>query len=115
MTLARQGNHGEKNFSVPTTYCKIYSHVSSAVASELKDSLITDTPPVEDESPWAAFNSFTPVNLKRTASNFIKEFENSLTPPPQSPNNGHDNSEMQLSKDKIISDNEARLLLNNLP
>ncbi|KFZ14057.1 hypothetical protein V502_06263 [Pseudogymnoascus sp. VKM F-4520 (FW-2644)] len=86
-----------------------------AVASELKDSLITDTPPVEDESPWAAFNSFTPVNLKRTASNFIKEFENSLTPPPQSPSNGHDNSEMQLSKDKIISDNEARLLLNNLP
>lgn len=69
----------------------------------------------EDESPWAAFNNFTPVNLKRTASNFIKEFENSLTSPPQSPTNGHDNSEIQMSKDKIISDNEARLLLNNLP
>ncbi|KFY35437.1 hypothetical protein V494_05893 [Pseudogymnoascus sp. VKM F-4513 (FW-928)] len=86
-----------------------------AVTSELKDSLITDTPPVEEESPWAAFNNFTPVNLKRTASNFIKEFENSLTPPPQSPNNGHDNADTQLSKEKIISDNEARLLLNNLP
>jgi hypothetical protein len=69
----------------------------------------------EDESPWAAFNHFTPVNLKRTASNFIKEFENSLTPPPQSPNNRHDDAETQLSKEKIISDNEARLLLNNLP
>ncbi|KFY71870.1 hypothetical protein V499_07940 [Pseudogymnoascus sp. VKM F-103] len=86
-----------------------------AESSELKQSLITDTPPVEEESPWAAFNNFTPVNLKRTASNFIREFENSLTPPPQSPSNGRDNSEMQLSKDKIISDNEARLLLNNLP
>ncbi|KFX98913.1 hypothetical protein O988_04131 [Pseudogymnoascus sp. VKM F-3808] len=87
-----------------------------AVASEQKDTLITDTPPMEeDESPWAAFNHFTPVNLKRTASNFIKEFENSLTPPPQSPNNRHDDAGTQLSKDKIISDNEARLLLNNLP
>lgn len=115
MTLVRQGNHGEKNFSAPTTYCKIYLHISSAVTSELKDTTTTDTSLVEDESPWAAFNNFTPVNLKRTASNFIKEFENSLTPPPQSPNKGLDNSEMLLSKEKIISDNEARLLLNNLP
>ncbi|ELR08870.1 hypothetical protein VC83_01763 [Pseudogymnoascus destructans] len=86
-----------------------------AESSDLKESLITDTPPVEEESPWAAFNNFTPVNLKRTASNFIKEFENSLTPPSQSPSNGRDNPGMQLSKDKIIFDNEARLLLNNLP
>ncbi|KFY31998.1 hypothetical protein V493_00590 [Pseudogymnoascus sp. VKM F-4281 (FW-2241)] len=86
-----------------------------AVAGELKDSMMKDTSHAEDDSPWAAFNNFTPVNLKRTASNFIKEFENSLTPPPQSPINGHNNSEVQLSKNKIISDNDARLLLNNLP
>ena len=115
MTLARPRNHGEKNFSSLVTYCKIYLLILSTVTSELKDTVIADTFPGEDGSPWPAFNNFTPVNLKRTASNFIKEFEKSLTPPPE-PKNRHDNSETPLfSKDRIISDNEARLLLNNLP
>lgn len=39
-------------------------------------------PLTTNEIPWPEMKNFSPSNLKRTASAFIKEFENSLTPPP---------------------------------
>lgn len=85
------------------------------MANEPKDSVAAKASLKDDESPWPAFNDFTPSNLKRTASALIKEFEKSLTPPPER-NDCQDSAQrLSFSTDKIISYNEARLLLSNLP
>jgi len=37
----------------------------------------------QDEIQWPALDKLTPGNLKRTVSNIMKEWEKSLTPPPE--------------------------------
>jgi hypothetical protein len=67
-----------------------------------------------DEVPWPSFDKFSPINIKRTASAFMKEFEKSLASPPLSPDHRHESSSA-LTMRKSAMDHEARLLLNNLP
>jgi hypothetical protein len=117
MMLADQDNLGEKVSICIKHFCKIYLHALSNPINESKHSGTAKMSPLkDDESSWPALNNLTPINLKRTASAFIKEFEKSLTPPPESPRDPGDSTlASAFSKSKSVADHEARLLLNNLP
>jgi len=116
MTLANQENLGEKASISVKHFSKTYLQPSNPVNVLDRSGAAEMSPPRDDELSWPTFNNFTPVNLKRTASAFIKEFEKSLTPPPESARNSQDSSSASsFSKSKTVADNEARLLLNNLP
>jgi hypothetical protein len=72
------------------------------------------TPAKRDEMPWPTLNNLTPSNLKRTASAIMKEWEKSLSPPAgerQDPLG----SPLSRSAKKQSDDQEASLLLSNLP
>lgn len=66
-----------------------------------------------EEIPWPALNNLTPGNLKRTASAIMKEWEKSLTPPPE--NTRDSLSASSSTAGKIDSDQDVRFLLSNLP
>jgi hypothetical protein len=66
--------------------------------------------PKREEIPWPALNNLTPSNLKRTASAIMKEWEKSITPPPE-----NRNDPMSASQQNSQNDEDVRMLLSNLP
>ena len=66
--------------------------------------------PKREEISWPALNNLTPDNLKRTASAIMKEWERTLTPPLEK-----QGTEMSSNGSKATNEQEARLLLSNLP
>lgn len=45
-----------------------------------------NTPSRREEIPWPALDKLTPGNLRRTVTTIMKDWEQSLTPPPEEQN-----------------------------
>ncbi|KAI5924370.1 hypothetical protein F4810DRAFT_140183 [Camillea tinctor] len=74
-------------YVVPAIPEKIDENDATLRRKRSRDELGSPSPPTSsklEELPQAILNRLSPTNIKNTTSNFIKEWEKSLSPPPES-------------------------------